>query len=864
MISGGKYIHYPRTDPKAFNELCEDAGMPFRWEDKERSWYSGAFDAVRTNVPGWIEDDEIVFDNESAKSFFTNDDGKLNKKFWNTVTAVGKPAFTSLIYQIITDRGINGNKWNDDTKRDCTLFPPQDPKDIELCEFIAEQSMDCDNSRGGKLYKCGDLHGVSQQFPKLDETGYDSVWISPTNRPSRNIGINGDGIYDWASYHGYHPLDIGFKYIAPQLRDPNVTDQELMRGFYREAWEKYEMKIMNDTPLVCAQTFEYADAQIVVESPKIYYDGNMVADILEEAKNDDVVLGSDMPLDKMMNPKNFYTFGANINGDPKQYNIWDQRYQDYLSSHAYQSTNRPNLIKDGKACELYLKRLDEMPIPEGIRQDLRLDAIYYFSDKTCLKDYAKKYRNKIRGPELVVGEWYGALEHYDNNHTSILKYMLEEDLEKRMDIFFFGAKTALQRAFMNDHGTLGQLKDIINVYERYNFSPEVTSHLDIFVDNHDDPLMADIYTKDGKKLIRATHDDIINAHLARAFTPAPVVDYYATQEFEHDKVGGLDFMGRRSFDPYNRPIINPDLSIQKSDWNDIQRASYELDKFREEHFRSIGFGSFEEGFAGKMGNDFFADDKSFAVKRKRADDEIMVMVLRGENGKSVSRKLTNYRTTLSDGKWKDTLTGIKFESVDGYLKPIAGKYYDKIHNRDLTVEQNGNIDYSLQASYDASTKAVFNIEENNTAMLPDGYYRPVNPIVSDPLLNNENGERSCDPRSAYDKRQNKDPYDNCAWLGVENGNVVMPKKPDHSFNNVMFDHWDKTIGVRKMDDGSIGLPDGQYFFENGLGTDQVLYVKDNRVVMMPNTRVLYLEKTDFVPMTAEDEIAEVKKELENK
>jgi glycosidase len=100
-----------------------------------------------------------------------------------------------VVYQIITDRFVDGNTANNTPAGfDSTLF--DDP--------------DLDGHGNGddlKLYQGGDWQGIIDKIPYLQAMGVTTVWISAPyeNRDTEILDYQaGGGIDRWTSFHGYH------------------------------------------------------------------------------------------------------------------------------------------------------------------------------------------------------------------------------------------------------------------------------------------------------------------------------------------------------------------------------------------------------------------------------------------------------------------------------------------------------------------------------------------------------------------------------------------------------------------------------------------------------------------------------------
>lgn len=109
--------------------------------------------------------------------------------------ALGPVTPKDLVYQIITDRFVDGDTTNNIPPGfDATLF---DDPDL--------------NGHGNgvdlKLYQGGDWQGIINKIPYLKSMGVTAVWISAPyrNRDTEIIDYQtGGGINRWTSFHGYH------------------------------------------------------------------------------------------------------------------------------------------------------------------------------------------------------------------------------------------------------------------------------------------------------------------------------------------------------------------------------------------------------------------------------------------------------------------------------------------------------------------------------------------------------------------------------------------------------------------------------------------------------------------------------------
>jgi Alpha amylase, catalytic domain len=105
-----------------------------------------------------------------------------------------------VIYQIITDRFVNGDPTNDNPPQSPGLFDP--------------------TKTNWSLYWGGDLAGIQQKISYLQGMGITAIWISP---PMDNINVNipDSNNHPTAPYHGYSAHD--FFRIEEHFGDPNNT-----------------------------------------------------------------------------------------------------------------------------------------------------------------------------------------------------------------------------------------------------------------------------------------------------------------------------------------------------------------------------------------------------------------------------------------------------------------------------------------------------------------------------------------------------------------------------------------------------------------------------------------------------------------
>ncbi|BCP64302.1 putative cyclomaltodextrin glucanotransferase [Streptococcus parasuis] len=120
-----------------------------------------------------------------SSTFFSGYTGIVSA---SELTSIGPVTSKDTIYQIITDRFVDGNKDNNiPTGFDQSLF---DGSGSDL-----------------KLYQGGDWQGIIDKIPYLKGMGITAVWISApySNRDDEIIDYQADGSLNrWTSFHGYH------------------------------------------------------------------------------------------------------------------------------------------------------------------------------------------------------------------------------------------------------------------------------------------------------------------------------------------------------------------------------------------------------------------------------------------------------------------------------------------------------------------------------------------------------------------------------------------------------------------------------------------------------------------------------------
>src|SRR5579864_3318727 len=105
-----------------------------------------------------------------------------------------------VIYQIVTDRFVDGDTSNNNPSQSSGLFDS--------------------TKTNWQLYWGGDLAGIQQQISYIKGLGATAIWISP---PVDNLNLNipdGSG-NPTAAYHGYQARD--FKRIEEHFGDVNNT-----------------------------------------------------------------------------------------------------------------------------------------------------------------------------------------------------------------------------------------------------------------------------------------------------------------------------------------------------------------------------------------------------------------------------------------------------------------------------------------------------------------------------------------------------------------------------------------------------------------------------------------------------------------
>jgi glycosidase len=94
------------------------------------------------------------------------------------------------IYEIVTDRFVDGDTTNDNPSESPGLYDPKGFTDPATADW--------------NLYWGGDLAGIEQKLNYLKSMGAAGIWISP---PMNNIRVNADASNGETGYHGYWPRD---------------------------------------------------------------------------------------------------------------------------------------------------------------------------------------------------------------------------------------------------------------------------------------------------------------------------------------------------------------------------------------------------------------------------------------------------------------------------------------------------------------------------------------------------------------------------------------------------------------------------------------------------------------------------------
>lgn len=109
------------------------------------------------------------------------------------IQPLGPVTSKDVIYQIITDRFVDGNKANN----------------IPSSKILFDDKNNDGLGDGNdlKLYQGGDFQGIIDKIPYLKTMGVTAVWISAPyeNRDTEILDKQSDGSYNvWTSFHGYH------------------------------------------------------------------------------------------------------------------------------------------------------------------------------------------------------------------------------------------------------------------------------------------------------------------------------------------------------------------------------------------------------------------------------------------------------------------------------------------------------------------------------------------------------------------------------------------------------------------------------------------------------------------------------------
>ncbi|MHB8733812.1 MAG: alpha-amylase family glycosyl hydrolase [Terriglobales bacterium] len=140
--------------------------------------------------------DEVLNHEVSSRAFQSD----LPFRHLGALGAYGQDFKKQVIYQIVTDRFLNGDTTNDNPLQSAGLF---------------------DGSQTNwQLYWGGDLAGIQQKMAYLKGLGVTAIWMSP---PVDNLNVNipDSSANPTAAYHGYAARD--FKRIEEHFGDVNNT-----------------------------------------------------------------------------------------------------------------------------------------------------------------------------------------------------------------------------------------------------------------------------------------------------------------------------------------------------------------------------------------------------------------------------------------------------------------------------------------------------------------------------------------------------------------------------------------------------------------------------------------------------------------
>lgn len=413
--------------------------------------------------------------------------------------SIGPVTSKDTIYQIITDRFVDGNISNN--------IP--DKFDKKLFDGLG---------RDLKLYQGGDWQGIIDKIPYLKGMGITAVWISAPyeNRDSEIIDYQSNGSVDsWTSFHGYHVRNyfVTNKHFGT-LNEFNKLRDELHRN---------GIKLVIDFVTNHTSRYQNPTANFKPEDGKLYEpdktnDGSYALDINGEPydfNNDGLVENL------IADPNNdtngwFHHFGDRAGEEGK----WAFRNKE-LGSLADFSQENPNVIS-------YLEKATNYWVNMGI-DGLRHDATLHMNPA-----FVKGLKDSVANNATIshFGEFF--IGRPDYKYNEYINFPRQTGVNN-LDFEMYRTLTSTFGDFskpMSDFGNMLQYTQ--NDYEYENQT--VT-----FIDNHDVTRFG--YIQQNKK--------VYNAGLAALLTCRGIPNiYYGTEQYvkpsDSSDVSGRIFMEKTS------------------------------------------------------------------------------------------------------------------------------------------------------------------------------------------------------------------------------------------------------------------------------------------------------------------------------
>lgn len=841
-MNNGRF--YMMMNAPTFNELATQAGADFLWQDGRPG----------TAENGFLEAGEIQYLSPESKSRYENSDGTYTDALGEAIIQIVQPSLLtrSVVAHYLVDKSNNGEKANDLELplKDCEKNPPRDPGlkfPVGACKDLVRRSIEPNrNSPKSGLSLGGDLHGLGNLFPRMQLQGFTMVYTNATDRPARSIGPDNSPVT-----HGYHLEDVCLGALSPYLQDPIRSNREFLEDYNEEA-RRSGLLLMQDFPFSLAvpnSAMGELEGYTVLDAGLVFCnrDDNPlpIASALEERRT--LGLGQEQYDDHWRHrvpddSQYYFAHGSPLNQaiSPTAAPRFADDYYWTITDQQFFGLFVPNLKLDSIAMQNYERALWDKGRAFSAQGGWRFDALHFKHEDPVL-DIAKTARLAIPGPEHVVGECVSAGMPFDYSGRCIQSFLLQEDPLKRVEILFHGASSALRGVFANDRTSLANLSLIDAVYERYDHDPRVTTGLTLYIDNHDDP-EALSETSGIDPIRRMSFDDLEYAYLSLAETGGAIHIYYPTLAMVRDR-------GERRLQTplyaFYRPHFEYPTSTDPATLNSMEQTVATLSAFRKDHFKAIQFGVRQV----QTPNDYV-----HIVYKTLLDDEMAVVTLRSRNPKGLPEdELFQTSIPLPAGIWRDRVTGQEFKiSPDGEVSQHNQEGFDTLKQIPLFFDERGHRSYGQISTCEPNAFGADRCFEINGAhaALPDGRWMPVNPPESG----------TCDPRAIFEgpskgRYSGHHPYEGCATIITQGGLVSDLQVPE-----------DAKVSLRRIDDNTATLPDGQYYLDRGgadcpawvltsthkegyhvaevCGSrgDEILRVEDGSVRLFGLTRVMLLER----------------------